>query len=254
MRLYMTVQKRAALGLLAGEGTYVLYKVLISLVDLTPKERRKIDMLSLWDDAEPEPDASEDENEGELSPFDTAIISLDDIAVKIILKEFDTNVLANALNSSAKRTRKKIYNNMWRREAAMLDEDIEYMGKEGRSEDAQQMILTFIQNLADYVPSNTAPRSFDNVGRYKWSDGTVYEGCFAGSKFHGKGKMTYADGGVYEGDFTDGKKSGKGKFTWPDGTFYEGDFADGKRNGSGKMTYADGKVEEGNWKEDEFLG
>ena len=43
MRLYMTVQKRALLGIQAGEGPYILHKVLMSLVSLTPKETRKID-------------------------------------------------------------------------------------------------------------------------------------------------------------------------------------------------------------------
>jgi hypothetical protein len=276
-RLYMTIQKRAVLGLQAGEGSYILHKVLSSLVRLTVKESRKLDALLFFsDDDEPEPDAAEDDNnpENESDPFNAKIISLDDSASKIIVKEFDSIVLAHALSPSTKTVRRKIYNNMWRREAAMLEEDIEYMELGNRSEDAQQMILTFIQN--DYIPSNNAPRGFDNVGKFKWSDGSVYEGDFVGDKFHGKGKMTFADGGVYEADYVDNKKTGKGKFTWADGETYEGDFVDGKKNGKGKYTYtngnvyegdyvddkengkgkktyADGKVEEGEWKDGEFV-
>jgi hypothetical protein len=230
MRLYKTIQKRAVLGLQAGESTYILYKVLNSLAGLTVKESRKVDAWLFEDDDEPETDAQEDENEGELSPFDAAILSLDDSAITIILKEFDTNVLVNALIPSTEKVRNRFYNIMWHREAAMLKEDIEYMGKGGRIEDAQQMILTFLQNLADYVPSNNAPRDFDKVGKFTSPHGDVYEGDFLGSKFHGKGK-----------------------YIWASGEVYEGDFADGKRNGKGKMTYPDGKVEEGNWVEDKLV-
>jgi hypothetical protein len=98
MRLYMTVQKRAALGLLADEGTYILNKVLISLVDLTRKESRNLDTLLFTDnDAESEPDTTEDENEDELSPFDTVILSQNDTTIKTIAKKFDSDILAHAL-------------------------------------------------------------------------------------------------------------------------------------------------------------
>jgi hypothetical protein len=49
---------------------------------------------------------------------------------------------------------------MYKRHGAMLKEDIGYIGT-GRSEEARQMILTFLQNLDDYVPSkNSKPRGF----------------------------------------------------------------------------------------------
>jgi flagellar motor component MotA len=66
VRLYMIIQKRAVLGLLAGESTYILYKVLSSLAGLTVKESWNLEALLLsGDDPEPEADESEDEDEGD---------------------------------------------------------------------------------------------------------------------------------------------------------------------------------------------
>jgi flagellar motor component MotA len=60
-RLYMTIQKRAVLGIQAGEGPYILHKVLMSLVNLTPKETRKIENVLFFSD-EDEPATEEDNN------------------------------------------------------------------------------------------------------------------------------------------------------------------------------------------------
>jgi hypothetical protein len=181
MRLYMTIQKRAVLGLLAGESAYILFKILSSLAGLTRKESWELDALLLSGD-DPEPETSEDDNdpENESNPFNVAILSLDDNAIKIILKEFHENVLLYALKPATTKVRKKFYDFMGRRQAAMFDEDIEYSGKGGRIEDAQQMILTFIQNIADYVPSNNAPRDFEKVGRYT---SPVEEGDWENDRF-----------------------------------------------------------------------
>ena len=41
-RLYKTIQKRAVIGIQAGEPPYILYHVLNSLANLTPQEENKI--------------------------------------------------------------------------------------------------------------------------------------------------------------------------------------------------------------------
>jgi hypothetical protein len=146
MRLYMTIQKRAVLGLQNGESTYILSKVLGSLAGLTVKESRELDALLVsGDDPEPEPDTTEEDDnpENKSDPFNAAILSLDDTAIKNIMREFDTNVLASALNPATKTVRSKFYNSLSRRAAAMLGEDIEYIGNSG-SKEAQQKILAFI--------------------------------------------------------------------------------------------------------------
>jgi flagellar motor component MotA len=59
IRLYMTVQKRAVIGIKNGEGSHILHKVLLSLVDLTPKETRKIvNELFFKDEPKPEQDTN----------------------------------------------------------------------------------------------------------------------------------------------------------------------------------------------------
>jgi len=47
--LLKTVQKRAVLGIQAGEPFLVFYHVLLSLPGLTPKEENKVDMAILFD-------------------------------------------------------------------------------------------------------------------------------------------------------------------------------------------------------------
>ena len=49
MRLLKTVEKRAVLGIQAGENPYILLKVLCSYIDLTRKEEQKIEIALLPD-------------------------------------------------------------------------------------------------------------------------------------------------------------------------------------------------------------
>ena len=49
-RILKTVQKRAVLGIQAGENFRVFYNVLKSMPGLTPKEENKVDMEILFDD------------------------------------------------------------------------------------------------------------------------------------------------------------------------------------------------------------
>ena len=49
-RILKTVQKRAVLGIQAGDPLRVFYEVLKSLPGLTPKEEKKVDMAILFDD------------------------------------------------------------------------------------------------------------------------------------------------------------------------------------------------------------
>ena len=49
MRLLKTVEKRAVLGIQAGENPYILLKVLCSYIDLTRSEEQKIEIALLPD-------------------------------------------------------------------------------------------------------------------------------------------------------------------------------------------------------------
>lgn len=79
------------------------------------------------------------------------IVQLDDRAVQLILREVDSHDLALALKGAGEQVMKKIENNISKRAAQMLKEDIEYMGpvRLRDVEDAQQRIVAVIRRLEE---------------------------------------------------------------------------------------------------------
>lgn len=99
-----------------------------------------------------------------------------------------------------------------------------------------------------------------------------YEGCFMGSKIHGKGHMLTKSGDFYVVPFLDGEAKGtgavyfangnyffgrlnkgqldSGKMSYADGTSYIGDFRNNLRHGRGTHQYKDGSKYEGSWNND----
>jgi hypothetical protein len=164
MRLYKTIQKRAVLGIQAGVKINMLYKLLNSYAALPPKEERKIDILIMRD--EPEPEANDATREqidiieddpglaetvkNQTFVFDN-IARLNDHAIQKILRETDSLDLAKALKAASEESRSKIYRNLSKRAAAMIREDMEYMGpiRRNDAEEAQQKIISIIGQLAD---------------------------------------------------------------------------------------------------------
>ena len=59
---------------------------------------------------------------------------------------------------------------------------------------------------------------------------------------NGKGKYKWPDGSEYEGEYVNNKREGKGKFKWSTGAIFEGIFHNGKPKGKGKMTYKGSSV------------
>jgi hypothetical protein len=148
MCLFKTVQKRAVLGIQAGEEVRILYKALFSIAGLSSNEEHKIELLILSDNEDET--AKQEENsqsESESSPFSAQILSQDDNTMKTIVKEFDSDVLAHALIPATKKVREKFYKHMSKRQASMMEEDIEYIGTSNRSEEAQQKILVFLEKI-----------------------------------------------------------------------------------------------------------
>jgi flagellar motor switch protein FliG len=164
MRLYKTIQKRAVLGIQTGESVRVLYKVLSSLAGLPPNEEKKIDILIMESDSEPEKEEATPaeieiiEDDPKLTEsvknqtfvFDD-IARLTDQAIQRIFREIDSMDLAKALKAASEEARNKVYKNLSKRAASMLREDMEYMGPIRRSEaeEAQQKIISIIGQLAD---------------------------------------------------------------------------------------------------------
>ena len=79
------------------------------------------------------------------------ILQLDNRSVQRFLHEVDNSQLALALKGSTEEVQAHIYNNMSKRLAEMIKEDIEYMGPVRLKdvEEAQQKIVNVIRKLED---------------------------------------------------------------------------------------------------------
>ena len=79
------------------------------------------------------------------------IISLDDRAIQRVLRDVDNNDLAVALKSANDEVKTVIFNNLSKRLAAMIQEDMEFMGPVRLKdvEEAQQKIVNIIRKLED---------------------------------------------------------------------------------------------------------
>jgi flagellar motor switch protein FliG len=79
------------------------------------------------------------------------ILSLDDKSIQRVLREVDNNELAMALKSANEEVQNVIFNNLSKRLAAMIREDMEYMGPVRLKdvEEAQQRIVNIIRKLED---------------------------------------------------------------------------------------------------------
>lgn len=79
------------------------------------------------------------------------ILSLDDKSIQRVLREVDNNELAVALKGSIEEVQSVIFNNCSKRLAAMIKEDMEFMGpiRLKDVEEAQQKIVNIIRKLED---------------------------------------------------------------------------------------------------------
>ena len=79
------------------------------------------------------------------------IVLLDDKSIQRVMREVDTSELAKALKAVDPEVQDKIFHNMSKRAAALLKEDMDYMGPTRRKdvEESQQKIVTVIRKLED---------------------------------------------------------------------------------------------------------
>ncbi|MDR0539145.1 MAG: flagellar motor switch protein FliG [Spirochaetaceae bacterium] len=79
------------------------------------------------------------------------IVMLDDRSIQKVLREVDTAELSKALKSVDTEVQEKIYRNMSKRAAAMLKDDMEFMGPVRLKdvEESQQKIVAIIRHLED---------------------------------------------------------------------------------------------------------
>ncbi len=79
------------------------------------------------------------------------ILSLDDKSIQRVLREVDNNDLAVALKNANENVQEAIFNNLSKRLATMIQEDMEFMGPVRLKdvEEAQQKIVNIIRKLED---------------------------------------------------------------------------------------------------------
>lgn len=79
------------------------------------------------------------------------ILSLDDRSIQRVLREVDNNELAIALKGSNEEVQTAIFNNLSKRLATMIKEDMDFMGPVRMKdvEDSQQKIVNIIRKLED---------------------------------------------------------------------------------------------------------
>lgn len=79
------------------------------------------------------------------------ILLLDDRSIQRVLREVDSKTVALALKGADEKIKEKIFKNMSERAAAMIQEEIDYMGPKRVSEveAAQQSIIDAIRNLEE---------------------------------------------------------------------------------------------------------
>lgn len=111
----------------------------------------------------------------------------------------------------------------------------------------------------------------NGYGKYRFANGSTYEGNFVNGRASGKGHIVNTDGSSYVGEFVSGKMEGKGIYLYANGNTYNGgwlnnvksgqgtqtskasdelyvgQFANDKRNGKGKATYKNGDIYDGDW-------
>lgn len=96
---------------------------------------------------------------------------------------------------------------------------------------------TFVRHGFGFqVDAAVAPAGRDEDGelRYEVVVLATYEGHWAEDAMTGTGKYKWSDGSSYEGTLVDGQMHGsRGRYEWPDGSAYEGPWEWGKMHGQG---------------------
>jgi flagellar motor switch protein FliG len=119
---------------------------IVDILNLVDRSTEKIIIESLEED---DPELAE-EIKKRMFVFED-IVMLDDRAIQKVMREVDTNELAKALKAVDPDVQDKIYRNMSKRAAALLKEDMEFMGPTRRKdvEEAQQKIVSIIRKLEE---------------------------------------------------------------------------------------------------------
>jgi len=120
-----------------------------ALVEIINRADRTTEKM-IFESLEQENPELADEIKKQLFVFED-IISLDDRAIQMILREVDSKELALALKGSSDEVKQKIFRNMSERASTMLREDMEFMGpvRLRNVEEAQTKVVAVIRRLEE---------------------------------------------------------------------------------------------------------
>jgi flagellar motor switch protein FliG len=133
----------------AVEGVEKEIGGIMSVVDMLNQGDREMEQTILDGIAEQDPELAE-EIKKKLFTFED-IVKLDDRSAQRVLREVDIRDLALSMKGASDTAKEKVFKNMPKRAAAMLKEEIEFLGPV-RAEDvesAQEKIVNVIRQLED---------------------------------------------------------------------------------------------------------
>jgi hypothetical protein len=166
-RIFKAIQKEAVLEIQQGYNPEILYSILNSFTDIPLNEDKVyIDIHGDVDECSVEQEdevpqvqnndiIEEDHELAEAIKNQTFVFEyiarLNNPAIQKILRETDSQDLAKALKAASPEVQSKIFKNISKHAAAMLKEEMEYMGPVRRSdaEEAQQGIINTIMRLEE---------------------------------------------------------------------------------------------------------
>ena len=97
----------------------------------------------------------------------------------------------------------------------------------------------YAENRSATTPPEPLIRQRGAINKYKYRDGSSYEGEMKDGLPHGVGTRRWLDGKVYNGEFEQGEPLGAGEITW-DGNYYKGYVLYGEIMGQGSIKYKNG--------------
>jgi len=146
-RVLKTIQKEAALLIQEGCNVNLMFAMLNSYTDISLAENEAILNTVDYSSFNKEEEAPDETDTGKLQIF----AAMTDRDIQMVMRSLDSLALAKALKGEGKKVRDAFFRNMSERAAAMLKEDMQYMGpiRVEDMEEAQESILAVLLRLND---------------------------------------------------------------------------------------------------------
>lgn len=115
-------------------------------------------------------------------------------------------------------------------------------------------LFLFLFTSTSYAQSCLSGNCSSGFGKFKYSNGDIYEGEFSDDKREGFGIYIWKTGEKYTGESIADEFHGFGVMEYKDGTKYIGELKNGEFEGEGEKTFSDGTKKTGLFGKGKFLG